>query len=225
MMSKKIFLLLLLPIFSCSSSRYDTSTPEKFVESMGLIGQQPKSENPLPFFYEKESAISITKFDEVGGKCQDSWNKMRGLIAEKFPNNIKSNQEGRLKIVLDVYAKMKTRTFSFSATQIGPQLKERKPSDYEFVSCTEPNENGVCQITVKMMGNAKTIPIKKSADGYRLFLEPDVLKNMDETVEKIKGLEKVFADANQLLETGKITEENFEVKMQEVYTNYQNALD
>jgi hypothetical protein len=192
---------------------------------MGLMSQHPEDEDPLPYFYEKESAAAIAKFDAIGSKGLVSFDKFRNSVAEKFPDNVRENQDGRLEVALDAYAGMKIRSFTYNASMIAPQLRERKPSDYEFVSATEPEESNIAQITVKILGNEKTIPVKKTAEGYRMFLTEDVLENLYETIKKVEQLEQIFSEANQMVENGEITDDNFEVKMEAISLKYQNALD
>ncbi|MEL7147869.1 MAG: hypothetical protein AAFO69_15960, partial [Bacteroidota bacterium] len=127
-MNLKLILLSLLPLFACSNDPYDTSTPEKMVVSMGLISQQPASHNPLPYFYEKEAANAIGQFDKAGENVLTLFDQLREQLASKFPKHVKQNREGMLKITLDGFNGLKVRTFTYSATTIGGQLKERKPS-------------------------------------------------------------------------------------------------
>ena len=67
-MRRTFALLFLFSLTACTQSPYDTSTPEKLVASMGLIGQQPETADPLPYFYEKEAATAIAQFDRLGAQ-------------------------------------------------------------------------------------------------------------------------------------------------------------
>lgn len=225
MLSNYLLLSFLIPLFISSNTPYDTSTPEKFVIAMGLISQHPKTENPLPYFYEKDFALALTKFDESGKKAQLAFDQFRNAIAEKFPNNTLTNEEGNLKIALDGFSKMKIRTFSYRANLIGEQLKERSPSDYEFVSATEPDENNISQLTLKILGNEKTLPIIKTEEGYKMYLPKDVLNVVNTTTNKGIQLESVFSKATQSIEKGKVTTENFEAKLEKVIEQYEKALN
>ncbi|MEL7146259.1 MAG: hypothetical protein AAFO69_07820, partial [Bacteroidota bacterium] len=80
------------------------------------------------------------------------------------------------------------------------------------------------QLTVKILGNQRAIPIKKTSAGFRMFLEESVLDNISSSIEKLSKLEKVFTQANKMLESGEITTENFEVKMENISTQYSEAL-
>lgn len=225
MISKNLLFIFLIPFLACSDEPYDTSSPEKFVESMGLISQQDASDNPLPYFYDEESAEAIGTFDALGEKVQIAFDAFRNNIATKFPNHTKKNEEGLLKIALDGYAAMKIRNFTFSASLIGAQLKQRDASDYEFISATDPDDNGITQLTVKITGNEKTLPLKKIEDCYKMFLTPDVLENIYQSIGTLEELDALFSNANEMLENGEITEENFEEKFEEIATNYEQVLN
>lgn len=222
---RNLLFIFTLLLFACSKKVYDTSTLEKLVESMGTISQQPKTDNPLPYFYDKESASAIHQFDQAGENGLIAFDAFRNAVAAKFPNHTKRNTKGILKIALDGFAGMKVRSFSYSVSLVGPQLKKRKPSDYEFVSATKPDKNGVAQLTVKILGKEKTIPHKKTKEGYRMFLEKDAIDSFYNIVKQLEQLEKVFSDANQQIENGEITEDNFEEKMKIVLVEYNKALN
>ena len=224
MLLKKILITVLLPLIAFAANPYDTSTPKKFVISMGLISQQGPKENPLPHFYEPASAEAILAFDQSSENAMRSFDKFRNTLNVKFPNHVIENKARGLEIALDAYSEMSTIRFTFSATFIGAQLKERKPSDYEFVSATKPDTEGVVQVTLKISGKTSTLPIKNTAQGYRMFLTQDVLDKIAATIKQVAKLEKVFSDATQEIENGVITEENFEEKLEQVYFNYQEAI-
>lgn len=221
---QKLLLLFLLPLFSCVNNPYDTSTPEKFVISMGLIAQQPKDHNPLPYFYDKESADAILAFDQAAESGLESFNRFRNSIVTKFPMHVKTNQEGKIKIALDGFSGLNTRNFTYSASMIGAQMKERKPSDYEFISVTEVDKEGIVQLKVKVLGRETTLPIKKTKNGYRMFSTKETIESISKSIAKIKQLEDVFFTGIQLIESGKITKENFKEKMEVVSTQYFKAV-
>ena len=99
MLLKNIFFIVLLPFISLSDNPYDTSTPKKFVESLGMINQQPKSENPLPYFYEKEFAVALTNFDET--------NESNNLVLTEpniaFPATVLTNANADIFFLIDIY--------------------------------------------------------------------------------------------------------------------------
>lgn len=220
MQFRKLYILLLLTLFSCSNDPYDTSTPENFVISLGLIGQQPENHNPLPYFYEKESADAILAFDTNSKKGLDSFDEFRSIMALKFPNHIKTNKKGKIKIALDGKTGLNTRNFTFSASLIGEQMKERKPTNYEFISATKPDSEGISQLNLKILGNITTIPIKKTKNGYRMFSTEKTMENISKSIAKTKQIEEVFSSAIKRINSGEITQENFKEKMEEISNKY-----
>jgi hypothetical protein len=224
MIAVKIYAILLLPFFLCSEPPYDTSTPEKFVESMGLICQQREGHNPLPYFYDSLSAEAIYQFDETGEKALIAFDNFRNALAEKFPNHIKTNVDGRLKVSLDGYAGMKIRNFTYSASLVGAQLKARKASDYEFISYTAPNEEGIINLTLKISGKQKIVPLKKTEEGYRMFLDQDVLDKLARNTQTVEKLRHLFISAHEKVVSNQITKENFEEKIDAVSLEYEEVL-
>ena len=224
MITRTLSLFLLIPFFAFSGNPYDTSTPASFVASMGLIGQQAEDHNPLPYFYDQASAEAIYRFDQAGEKALKSFDELRNTLTERFPNHVKLNVDGKVKISLDGYAGMKIRTMTYSASLIGAQLRERKASDYEFVSSTEPNEEGVITLTLKILGQQRTLPLKNTENGYRMFLDKKVLDNLAENIRKIEKLNQVFTSAHEQLINKEITEENFEEKVEAIVSAYEQAL-
>ena len=220
MQFKKLIILFVSFLFSCSNGPYDTSTPEQFVSSMGLIGQQAENHNPLPYFYEKEYANAILTFDQTAKKGLISFDKFRNIIALKFPNHVKANKKGKIKISLDGRAGLNTRNFTYSASMIVVQMKERKPTDYEFISATKPDEEGISQLNLKILGRSTTIPIKKTEDGFRMFSTEKQMKNIAKSIAKAKQIEEVFSTAIKRINTGEITKENFKEKMEDVSSKY-----
>lgn len=219
-----VLALLLFSLFSCKSGPYDTSSPEKFVSSMGLIGQQEEPHNPLPYFYDAVSAKAILEFDELGAQTLESFTAFRNALSEQFPQNTKVNTEEQLKVALDGPAGMQTGSFSYSATLIGAQLKERKASDYVFVSATEPDEEGIVQLRLQISGNETSLPIKQTKDGYRMFLSDKVLGDISNAVEMLERLDQVFSEAHAQLVRNEITEANFEEELLRIVQAYQEAL-
>ena len=222
---KNLILFIFIPLFSFSQKPYDTSTPEKLVEAMGNVGTRPATENPLPFLYDEATSSAIIAFDKIGEEGLASFNQFRRNLQNKFPTHIKVNKTGKIEITLDAVEGMNTRSFSYSVNLITPQIKERKPSDYKFISATEPDDNNVSKLTLLIMDNEKTIDIKKTKDGYKMFLTDDVLVSLSDMTEKCKKMHQVFVEANTLLESGEITEENFESKMEMLSIKYMESLE
>ncbi len=220
---KTALLLFFLTHAACQNSPYDTSTPEKLVTSLGLIGLQPEDHNPLPYFYEKASAEAILSFDQNAEKTLNAFNTFRNLLAAKFPEFVKSNREGKIKVSLDGFAGVQTRNFTYSASMISAQMKERSPEDYEFISTTEPDEEGVAQVTVKIKGKTSTLPLKKTDHGYRIFSTQKQLDQISKSVARIKKMNEVFDNGIALINDGAITKENFEDKVAALADAYFNS--
>lgn len=221
---KNLLFLFLIPMLSCTHNPYDTSTPEKFVTSLSIVGEQPKDHNPLPFFYNSEAAEAILYFDQAAEATLQSFDEFRNLMATKFPSYIKKNKEGEIKIALDSVQFMSTRSFTFSASMVAAQMKERSSSDYEFISATTADSEGIIQLKVKISGRVSTIPIKKTEDGFRMFLTEGVLKNLDQSVEKTKRMREVFLSGINQLNSEEITAENFKEKIEYLYDSYMKAV-
>ena len=225
MLLKNLFAFLLIPLLACTSDPYDTSTPEKFVIALGQVGQQPEDHNPLPYFYDEASAEAISRFDELGAATAEAFENFRNTLAEQFPKHIKRNLPERISITLDGYGGMKTRTFNFSATLIGSQLKARTAADYEFIGATAPDADGVVQLTLKMEGVERTLPIKKTPAGYRMFLAPEMIEGINNNLITIENLKAVFVGAHKQLLDGNINEENFETELETIHNAYAQALN
>lgn len=223
-MNFKNFLILSLVILaSCSKNPYDTSTPESYVLSMGLVGQQDKNDDPLPYFYDPESAAAIAEFDALAEESKEEFDKFRKAIAERFPNHIEENEEGSLKLALDGNLDENLRTFSLQVSMVGAQMKERSPSDYEFISATEPDSNNISQLSLIITGNEITLPLTKTENGYRMFLTEKVLETIASRIEQLKNLKQVFADANEMIEQEQISDANFDERIEEIFSKYKQA--
>ena len=94
------------------------------------------------------------------------------------------------------------------------QMKDRKSTDYEFVAITNPNEEGVYQLSVKILGSIKQIPLKKTEKGFRMFSTEDQLKKINEAVTMSKQMNEVFLSGINLINSGELTKENFKEKME-----------
>lgn len=221
---KNLLIFIFIPLFSFSQKPQDTRTPEKLVEAMKNVADFPKNENPVLFIYEKETADAIFIFDEMGEKGLNSFNQFRSNLQEKFPAYVVENKRGRIEIALDGSEALNTINFSYSATLISPQITERLPSDYSFISATEPDENQIAKLTLLIMGEEKVVDIKNTKEGYKLFLSTDMLQTLSEMTDKCISLEKVFSNANEMFKNGEITEGNFESKMDVISLQYIEAL-
>lgn len=200
-------------------SPYDTSTPEKFIIALGQIGERPKEENPIPFFYAKEDAIAITEFDETGAQAIEAFQAFKSAIASNFPNNIKSNVEN--KIVLEEY-KMGplSLSFSLSASLIRSQIQSRKAGDYKFISATEPDENGTVEITFLLLGNQSKLEVTKFGNQYMLTSKEENTKQLIKMVDFFNQAGTFFSSKLAIISNKEVTSENLMEKATLWQTEY-----
>lgn len=200
--------MLVFTTFACSqNSPYDTSTPEKFISALGQIGERPKEENPIPFFYSKEDAIAITKYDDAGGQTMANFHAFKSAIADNFPDKVKSNAE--TKIVLEP-SKMGllTLSFSLSTSLIKSQIQGRKASDYEFISATEPDENDTVEITFSMLGNESKLEVTKFGNQYMMTMTEESIKQLNKMVDFFNQADEFFSTKLAIISSKEVTSEN-----------------
>ena len=219
----KLLFFIFIPIITFSQKPYDTSTPEKLVEAMGSVGNLPADENPLPYLYDEQTANTFIAFDEIGEKAGRSFDQFRRNLQEKFPKYVLENKEGKIKITLNGLEE-NTRTFSFAASSVSTQTRAMKPTDFKFISATEPDENQISKLRLVTKGEENIIDIKKTEKGYKMFLTPGILAYLSQTTESLIKRNQVFEEANQLLESGEITTENFESEMERISIAYIESL-
>ncbi|MCB0509479.1 MAG: hypothetical protein KDC82_01865 [Bacteroidetes bacterium] len=224
MKSERLLFFVLILLISCAKNPYDTSTPENYVLSMGLIGQQDKNDDPLPYFYDEISAKAIADFDALAEESFEEFEQFRISLSEKFPEHIEENEEGKIEVRLDSILDKNLRSFSLNVSLVGAQMKERSPSDYEFISATEPDSNNISQLTLIITGKELTLPITKTKDGYRMFLSEDVLETISDRIVQLEKMKAVFVEANVMLKEEHINEANLEEKIEELSLAYQKAL-
>lgn len=203
-----LFAILLFTTFACGpQSPYDTSTPEKFITALGQVGERPKEENPIPYFYAKEDAIAITTYDEAGGRVIGTFQAFKTAIAENFPDKIKTNEEN--KIVLEPY-KMgpMSMSFSLSASIIRDQIQGRKASDYKFISATDPDENDMVEITFLMLGNESKLEVTKFGDQYMMTMTDESIAQLNKMVGFFNQADEFFTASLAAINNKEITGEN-----------------
>lgn len=213
MKNRMKYLLAVLAIFTIVSckpqSPYDTSSPEKMIYSLGQVSAQPKEQNPIPFFYVKKDAEAITDFDESGFKALDAFEAFKTAMTNTFPTKIKRMSKNKIEFNKDD-SMFSTVSFSLSASLIRPQLQDRVPEDYEFISATEPDENGVVKIKCRMVGRENDLEVKKENGQYLMFLKD---KDYDQIQKMTKFFEKaeiLFNKAASQINNKEITLEKFD---------------
>jgi len=214
-MKMKLPLTLVLSMTLCAVfAQYDTSTPEKYIQSLARVGSGPADENPIPFFYEPTSAAAISGYDQIGAIALANFQSFKTQLATQFSSRVASMTSKEIKLYTDDTETM-TRSFSFSGSLIGPQIKQRSASDYEFISATEPDSDKKVTITLKMMGRTTPLEVKDFGSGYKMWMD-------QETLATISLLTNFFSSCNDLLvvwlkalENKEITDSNFEEKISE----------
>lgn len=222
---KRIINFALAIVIICSTqgctqdSPYDTSTPEKFISALGQIGEMPKEENPIPYFYPKKDAIAITKYDETGLKVIETFQAFKSAIVINFPNNVESSTEK--KIVLEPYKMGPVNlSFSLSASLIRSQIQSRSASDYKFISATDPDENDTVEITFLLLGNESKLEVTKFGDQYMMTMTEESIKQLNKMVDFFNEADTFFSTHLAAITSKEVTSENLMEKATEWEKEY-----
>tara|TARA_R110001599_G_C12261382_1_gene660513 strand:- start:2559 stop:3254 length:696 start_codon:yes stop_codon:yes gene_type:complete len=212
MKNRTKYLLAALAIFTIVSckpkSPYDTSTPEKMLSSLGQVSAQPKEQNPIPYFYVKKDAEAITGFDESGFKAIDAFEAFKTAMNTGFPTKITRLSKDKIEFNKDD-SMFSTVSLSLSASLIRPQLQDRAPEDYEYVSATEPDENGVIKITCRMVDRETDLEVKKENGQYLMFLKDKDYIQIQKMTKFFEKAEALFTRAASEINKKEVTSENF----------------
>lgn len=200
-------------------SPYDTSTPEKFILALGQVGERPKDENPIPFFYPNEDANAITLYDETGGKLIETFKAFKSAIVNNFPNNVGSNSENKIVLEPDKMG-LVSMSFSLSASLIGSQIQSRSASDYKFISATEPDENGTVEITFLLLGNESKLKVTKFSNQYMLTMTEESTKQLNKMVDFFSQADRFFSTHLTSITNQEVTSENLMEKATEWEKEY-----
>lgn len=214
----------LLFTFGCQEKRpYDNSTPEKMMISLTSISKQPKEINPIPYFYTKDNARAIISFDEAGGRALGSFESFKEALTTHFPTKIKRIRENKIELHTEGNS-FSSQEFTLSASLIRKQLQEQTPSAYEFVSASEPDENGIIVIDYTMLGKNATLEVVKEDGQYVMHMK-------DESIVKLGQMTTFFNKADTLLSAftksinqQDMTDENFQNKTKEWSNQYMDLI-
>ena len=203
----------LLPTFSMVVAQlcygqFDTSTPENYLQALAEVPASDPGVNPIPFFYETESAAAIVSYDAIGATALGRFQVFKKLLAEQLPDRVVSEDEKSIQVEVDNQGVM-LRKFSLSGALIGVQLRDRSPSDYAFVSATEPDENGVVKLTCRMMGQLQELEIKDFGDGYRMWLDAQNLMNVRKMSTFFEAADALISEWIDFIEQGRLNVENY----------------
>lgn len=207
------YLLTALAIFTmvgCQpKSPYDTSTPEKMLLSLGLVSAQPVDHNPIPYFYVKKDGIAITNFDEAGFKALDAFESFKSAMINSFQTKIKMSNNTKIEFYKDEEY-FSTVSLSLSASLIRPQLQSRSPEDYEVVSVSEPNEEGVIIVRCRMVDRETDLEVKEEDGNYLMFLKDKDYVQIQKMTKFFEKADALFTRAASEINTKEVTAENFE---------------
>ena len=213
MKNRMKYLLTVLVIFAVVGCKpkgpYDTSTPEGMINSLGLVSAQPKEENPIPYFYVKKDGIAITDFDEAGFVALDAFEAFKTAMINHFQTKIKMSNNTKIEFYKDEEY-FSTVSLSLSASLIRPQLQNRSPEDYEFISVTDPDEDGVIKIKCRMVGNETELEVKKEDGNYLMFLKDKDYVQIQKMTKFFEKADALFARAASEINNKEVTAENFE---------------
>lgn len=213
MKNRTKYLLAILAFFALMGckpkSPYDTSTPEKMLLSLGLVSAQPVDHNPVPYFYVKKDGIAITNFDEAGFKALDAFEAFKTAMMSNFQTKIKRSSKDKIEFYKD--EKMfSTVSLSLSASLIRPQLQNRSPEDYEVISVSEPNDDGVVTIKCRMVDRETDLEVKEEDGHYLMFLKDKDYVQIQKMTKFFEKAEALFTRAASEIKNKEVTEENFE---------------
>ncbi|MGW8122060.1 hypothetical protein ACV07N_05320 [Roseivirga echinicomitans] len=207
------FLLTALVIFTIGSckpkSPYDTSTPEKMIYSLGQVSAQPKELNPIPYFYVEKDAVAITDFDESGFKALDAFESFKNAMYQHFPTKVTNMTKTKIEFNKDESV-FSTVSLSLSASLIRPQLQDRTPEDYEYISVTDPTEDGVYKIKCRMVNTETELEVKKENNQYLMFLKDKDYIQIQKMAKFFVKADALFTRAAAELNDKKVTLDNFE---------------
>lgn len=189
------------------NSPYDTSTPEKFISALGQVGERPKEENPVPFFYKEDDAEAITNFDVAGESAVATFQAFKLALSENFPEKVRSNLKTKITLQPQKMGRF-NMSFSLSASLIRNQIQSRSPSDYEFISATEPDENGIVNISYLMLGKEAKVDVVKVRNQFMMVLKEDGIGQLNNMTSFFNKAEQFFSDNLKAIESEEITSEN-----------------
>ena len=221
--------LLFCTFMVCSSGiraqqkKYDLTTPQKFVESLNMIGENPVDSHAVPVFYEKNSASIIQAHDSAVAAAKSSFKAFQDAFKEIFPDKIMALDESYFEIKQNGYVTDNaTISFTFSATVIFKQLASYKKDEFTFVSF-KPIANGIFLLTVTRNAKNKDLRLVKEDSNYRMKMDDKSLSRMTKMMGLAKDLDKLFSKCTQEIDSGNFTPKNYDRVVMRWITQY-NAI-
>lgn len=198
---------------------YNSSTPQKAMESMNSISEgSPDFEAVSAFYCTKEAQI-INTYDHAIIEGRKVFSTFCKLMNSKFPKNVVAfdNTEIEIKPVDSVN---KTISFSFSGTSIIEQLVKFKPGSVKYVS--ETVVDGEIQVKATVNGKEKKFNMKKENDSYKITLPQKELDKLNNAVKLITVSVEKFSKFNEKIGNGEINSQNFSERITQWYQEFIN---
>lgn len=219
-----LVILLMIPSFLYSQNKnYDLSTPQKFVESLNMIGETPADSHAVPVFYEKNSAVVIQAHDSAVVAAINSFEAFTDAFKVLFPDKIIALDESYFEIKQTAYpTDNSTVSFTFSSSVIFKQLLSYKKGEFTFVSIRTVN-TGVFLLTVTRNSKNKDLRLVMEDSSYRMKMDDKSLEKMVRMKNLAWDLDKLFSKAAQELDSGNVTPRNYDRSVNRWITQY-NAI-
>lgn len=214
-----IFLALLFSS-ACSQTPYDRSTPEKFVIAIGQAALTFDEYYPIPYFYTKDASEAIQQYDALGAKGKENFDNFKSVAMATFPQYASKGFDNKLRFSLTDGSRS---SFSFSATIIGDQIKNRTPEDYAFIS-SETTEDGIVNITMTIKGNEAVVATRMVDGQLQMSMEEKALTNIKKMTVFLQEASTYYEAWTQEIKEGKVTTENLPEYVLDWETKYMQAI-
>lgn len=215
-----LFAMLVFTTLACKQdSPYDNSTPEKLMQSLSQIVNQPKDQNPVPFFYAKKAAEAIMRYDASGGKALKAFDGFKNSIVEHFPKKVKLVQDNKIELHAEGDSYF-SRSFTLSATLISNQLQDETPKAYEYVSASEPDEDGIVTLEYMMEGTKREMKVVKESRQYLMYMPDKDFIQLEKMVTFFSQADSLFSGIITDIENKTLSNENFQEKSSEWNNRY-----
>lgn len=223
-MKQFIFLLFALNLVFNSYGQdqkksYNSSTPQKAIESMNLISEGIPDYNAVSVFYCDKEAQTINAFDKAIIEGRTVFSKFSKLMISKFSKNVIAFDDTQIEIK-PIDSLNKTISFTFSSTGIIEQLVKLKPGSVKYISDTVVDNETLVKVTVN--GKIKKFIVKKEHEAYKITLPQIELDKLSHAVELIKTTIEKFNNFNAKIENGEINNLNFSEVINKWYQDFVN---
>jgi hypothetical protein len=218
--------LTLLSIVLCTfffsygqKKNYNSSTPQKAIESMNLISEGVPDYNAVSVFYCAHEAKTINAFDNAITEGRKVFSKFCNQMTTKFPKNVVAFDDTEIEIK-PIDSLNKTISFSFSSTGIIEQLVKFKSGSVKYIS--EAVVDGEIQVKATVNGKEKKFNMKKENESYKITLPQKELDKLNDAIELIRVSVEKFNNFNSKIEKGEINSLNFSEVITRWYQDFVN---